>query len=346
MFLEMRRRAVDVDRFQHRSPCVYLGFERRGISKHLTYYALPAGCETIFFPGCALAATRPDTTFALSQFLQRQDPTMGVVLDCCTKPSHDLGRTPFFEYVFGEMRAYLKCKGIKRILTACPSCHKIFKLHAGDDFVLETVYERLLKDELPKAPGTRQDVTIHDPCPFRFEQPVRDAVRNLLKRRGITVSEMPHSGSTTFCCGEGASVSCSAPRFAEKWRQRRLQEAGGMRMVTYCAGCSEALGREADTTHLLDILFAGLRPPYGDHAPRFPWSCWNRLRLKHRIKKQIPAVHQRERDIIPYLHGKGSVSIHPSYKFAFLISKWVSVAFALTRYIRRRFRSKGSSMGA
>ena len=80
-----------------------LAFERRGTSKRYTYYAIPAGCDTVFFPGCNLPGSRPDKTFKLYEHLKKSIPTLGIVLDCCMKISHDLGRTgPFRGHVPGD----------------------------------------------------------------------------------------------------------------------------------------------------------------------------------------------------------------------------------------------------
>ena len=45
---------------------------------------------------------------------------IGIVLDCCTKPSHDLGDEEHFNAMFGEMKDYLLSQGIKTVLLACP----------------------------------------------------------------------------------------------------------------------------------------------------------------------------------------------------------------------------------
>ena len=107
MFMEIRRETVrqgNGDFSKHKS---ILNYERRGTSKRYTWYALPKGCDTIFFPGCALPGTRPDKTIKLYEYMKKQVPTLGIVLDCCTKPSHDMGREVYFDAMFGEMKGFL-----------------------------------------------------------------------------------------------------------------------------------------------------------------------------------------------------------------------------------------------
>ncbi|MGD8837749.1 MAG: (Fe-S)-binding protein [Desulfobacteraceae bacterium] len=326
MFLEMRCASDRRTRADDVSSCIYLGFEKRGISPHLTYYALPKECSTVLFPGCALSAGRPETVLDLFSELRKREPTLGMVLDCCTKPSHDLGRSDFFQSAFGEMHSYLLSNGVRRVLTACPSCYKVFKAYGGD-LAVETVYEVLATEKKPDWAGTRQTVTIHDPCPLRFNDPIQSAVRTLLSVKGFRIEEMPHHGAKTFCCGEGASVSCSAPELAKTWGRRRAKEAHGRQVITYCAGCDATLGKIVDTRHLLDILFPG-RHPTGNRGaiPGFPRTCWNRLWLKHHVSTGIRAAVSRERRTIP--QQKSEAPFNSANGLSCLISRWTAIVFS------------------
>lgn len=325
MFLEIRRESDLMGRIDAES-CIYLGFEKRGISPHLTYYALPKACRTVLFPGCALSATRPETVLNLFTALRGKEPNLGMVLDCCTKPSHDLGRTEFFQNAFGEMRRYLLSNGVRQVLTACPSCYKVFRAHGGD-LTVQTVYEVLSAQKKPEQAGPRQTVTIHDPCPLRFNPPVQSAVRALLSEHGFHIEEMSHHGARTFCCGEGASVSCTAPELAETWSRRRAEEARGRQIITYCAGCDATLGKIAETRHVLDILFPG-RHATGRRraAPGFPRTCWNRLWLKHNTINSIPAAVSRERQAIPQQNS--AAAFNSANWWSCLISRCTSILFS------------------
>ncbi|MCD6527238.1 MAG: hypothetical protein J7K75_09635 [Desulfuromonas sp.] len=90
-FLKLRQRelAAHSDRLGNYKGLRF--YERMGTSKPLSHYALPEGCDTVLFPGCALPGSRPQLTWQLYNHLQHSIPTLGLVLDCCTKPSHDLG---------------------------------------------------------------------------------------------------------------------------------------------------------------------------------------------------------------------------------------------------------------
>lgn len=127
LFLSLRRAVVAAGHFDASVYRTILGYEKRGRSKFFSWQGIPVGCDTVFFPGCNLPGTRMGTTLRLYVELCRTIPNLGVVLDCCSKPSHDLGRQAHFTSVFDELRQALLKKGVRRILVACPNCLKIFQ---------------------------------------------------------------------------------------------------------------------------------------------------------------------------------------------------------------------------
>lgn len=201
MFLSMRREMVDREAgnfYQHRAIRAY---EKRGSSSLFSWFYLPENCNTIFFPGCALPGSRPQAFTRLFQVLQKVNPGLGLVFDCCTKPSHDLGADAHFQKMFGQLCAILRKNSIEKVLVACPNCHRIFREY-GAGLEVQTVYEKLAESKRFARQVSRQ-VTVHDPCGVRFAEGVQDSVRELLRQLGMDVREMKHSRSSSFCCGEG-----------------------------------------------------------------------------------------------------------------------------------------------
>jgi ferredoxin len=88
MFLEMREEAVRRGGGDYPERGVILNYEKRGTSRHYTWCGLPEGCDTVFFPGCNLPGTRPGRVMQFHEWLQRIAPSLGIVPDCCMKPSH------------------------------------------------------------------------------------------------------------------------------------------------------------------------------------------------------------------------------------------------------------------
>jgi Fe-S oxidoreductase len=294
MILEMRRHASAQRCRSSSKHKAILNYEQRGTSSRYSYYALPESCDTVFFPGCALPGARPQTTLRLFEHLQGQILNLGIVLDCCTKPSHDLGRMIHFEKMFGEMKDYLTAHGVRRVLLACPSCYRTFSDY-GDPLQVATVYETMAANRLPLTGTTRGVVVVHDPCAIREETHIHEVVRKLSAAKGLTVEQMFHEGEKTICCGEGGAARLVAPQLARNWATLRNKEADRRRIITYCAGCVYSLGSMTPTSHLLDLLFAPEETMLGKIGiAKSPLTYINRILLKSSLKRKMTAEITRE----------------------------------------------------
>ncbi|WP_328746019.1 VTT domain-containing protein [Geomonas anaerohicana] len=272
-----------------------IAYERRGTSRAFTFYGLPESCSAIFFPGCALPGSRPGVVWKVYEELRRTLPELGIVLDCCLKPSHSLGRKEHFDTSFKEITDYLLEKGIKKVLVACPNCHRIFSEYGGH-FKVETVYE-----VLAGIPGAIPDsgspcVVIHDPCVSRGMKSMQDAVRQLVAHRGLHVEEMKHARQRTQCCGRGGGVNFVLPNALEDAAASRAAEAAGRAMVTYCAACAETYRGKTTTMHALDLwLSPELAKAGRSKVSRAPFTYLNRLALKRRFRNRGHFAVMRER---------------------------------------------------
>lgn len=303
-FMALRRAAVESGRVDLADYKTILGYEKIGTSALFSYYAFPPGCDTVFFPGCTLPGTRPETTWRLFRFLSSRLPSLGIVLDCCTKPSHDLGRQEHFAAMFGEMLACLKANGIRRVWLACPSCHQVFRDYAAG-ITVETVYEVLDRTRLPDAGREsllRKDaeLVVHDPCPMRNETAAQAAVRSLLAKMDVPVGNMPFERQRTTCCGEGGSVGFVDKALIAKWTSARKKMARGRPIVTYCAGCARFLGRVTPTLHIADLLFSRRSAVNGSlPTARAPFTYFHRLMFKRRLKATLGPAASRVRRYPP-----------------------------------------------
>ncbi len=295
MFLEMRRETVRRGNGDYPEYNTILNYEKRGTSQKYSFYSIPRDCDSVFFPGCTLSGTRPDKVQKLYEHMKRKIPSLGIVLDCCTKPSHDLGRDGYFKGMFQEMKEYLINNGVKNVVVACPNCYKVFKKY-GDGISVSSVYEFMVQNGLPDTEQVCGVVTIHDPCALRFDESVHTAVRDLVSAKGLTVEEMVHSGKKTLCCGEGGSVGFIAPDLAKKWGLQRKKEAEEKRIITYCAGCANFLDSLTPTSHVLDLLFQPSATMAGTvRVAKAPFTYINRLKLKKILKKTSQGRTTRER---------------------------------------------------
>lgn len=252
-FLAMRQQATAQGLVDLKPYKPWLTYERLGGSVLFRRDQIPANCRTVFFPGCSLPGTRPAATKELFRRLQHHDRSIGLVLDCCGKISHDLGLEKQFNTIFNRLQQRLKTYGITRVLTACPGCSKILKKH-GQDIEVHSVYELLAEQPTSVPEVTLGTVSVHDPCPARFDLAQHKAVRKLIKLTGYRIEELPSSGTVTRCCGQGGIVEGCVPGTVRKEATLIGGEAAERPLVSSCAGCCETLSSVTPTAHVADLL--------------------------------------------------------------------------------------------
>ncbi|MFA4920020.1 MAG: VTT domain-containing protein [Thermodesulfovibrionales bacterium] len=336
MFLEMRREAVRQGNGDYPEHAGILGYEKRGTSKRYTYYALPVGCDTVFFPGCTLPGTHPDKVIKLYEHMKKTIPSLGIVLDCCTKPSHDLGRDNYFNSMFKEMKDFLTVNGIQNILVACPNCYKVFRKYGGK-LSVKTVYEFIAENGLPDTGKAEGVIAIHDPCALRFEESVHSAIRNIATKKNLIIEEMPHARGKTLCCGEGGSVGFLSPDLAGNWGLLRKKETNGNRILTYCAGCANYLNSITPTSHIVDLIFEPEITLAGrEKVAKAPITYMNRLKLKKHFQKSVHAPVTRERTFSAGEDTGRKGFLKRSLFLLFIIAAILTVRFTgITNYLEQ-----------
>lgn len=255
LFLGMRQEAVARGLVDLKVYSPWLSYERLGGTPLFRRDYIPEECSTVFFPGCSLAGTRPRTVHGLFERLHQIEPSIGLVLDCCGKISHDLGLEQRFSKLLDRLTRRLRANGISRILTACPGCSKILKDYSGHEFEVVSVYEALAANQQhnlvqPAFPV----VTLHDPCPARFDAAQQQSVRKLIESQGYILEELAEHGHTTRCCGQGGMVEGCLPGTVKHESRLIATEAAGRPVISYCASCSETLAAITPTIHVAELL--------------------------------------------------------------------------------------------
>ncbi|QOX79056.1 (Fe-S)-binding protein [Trichlorobacter lovleyi] len=278
MLRAMRSEAADRGLVDLKAYAPWLNYEKMGASPFFRRDLIPPGCTIVFFPGCSLPGTRPDAVLELFKRLRLMEPAIGLVLDCCGKISHDLGLTDRFTALFGRLSQRLRHKGITRILTACPGCSKIMRNY-GEGLDVTSAYEVLAAGTLPTPPASPLNVvTIHDPCPARFDPAQQTAVRQLVQSCGYQIEELPSHGTTTRCCGQGGMVEGCVPGTIKQETRLIAAEAAGRPVISSCASCSDSLTTATAAGHVVDLLINKTDFPAKPVSSARRWL--NRLKLR------------------------------------------------------------------
>lgn len=283
MFLELRKEATAAGPKLLKRYRPLRFYEGIGGSKLMSGYYLPKGCDTAFFPGCSLPGIRPGQTRQMFHLLQRRFPQLGLVLDCCGKPSSDLGDSAVFQKKNRKQLHRLQGAGIQHLITACPSCLQLFRQY-GEGLQVSLAYPYLVKEKQAAGggPGRGNVYSVHDPCTVRFDAGAQQAIRDLIALSGNSVVEMDHAGDNSVCCGEGGGTPFFDNTYAAQWQKVRESELESRSLVTYCSGCTLSL-QALEPVHILDLVFPQ-GSPKKNQAPGKLRPYLNRLIFKLKMK--------------------------------------------------------------
>lgn len=216
------------------------------------------------------------------------------MLRCCGAPADWAGREDLYADSQSEFRAEYERLGKPTVILACSSCYQMFQRHYPDVEILSfwDVYDQygshnprsgLYRQQIPTNKYSNR-VAVHDPCSTRYEGHIQDSVRNILKRMGCEIQELPLSREKTECCSFGGVMWLANRPVAEKVVQRRISESL-LDYVTYCAMCRDFYARRGKRTlHVFDYIFGAtdtdlaLAPAVG-----FSQRHENRARLKEKM---------------------------------------------------------------
>jgi Fe-S oxidoreductase len=227
----------------------------------------PSPAETVFFPGCALSAYTPDLALAVFDSLHKRFPRLGWLDGCCDDVLDRLGLEPRYALAQQALAAKVAKRGVRCIVTACPSCHHRLA-QSFPELQVISIYQNQA-DERRKVNGLPGRVAVHDSCADRFRQELGPAVRGLLPE----TQKLKHEGKRSLCCGAGGGVNFTNPELADEITHRRWAEveaSGAELLVTYCIRCAVQLsqfGPDNQVVHILDLIYAR-EPDYGQIVAR------------------------------------------------------------------------------
>ena len=209
-----------------------------------------------FMPGCALSSYSPKLVESIINHLQRVSPGMGVLMQCCGKPTRvlaDLGRFDSFYSVLEKDIARL---GATTIVTACENCYMSLKTHSPHVKTI-SLYEWLDQMGIPECSFEEaKPVALHDPCPTRHEHALHESVRSLLKKMKLSYEEFKFNRDTTQCCGSGGMLELTNPKLAKEQMVSRANQTQCETIVSYCQECARSMSRGGKKgVHILDLLF-------------------------------------------------------------------------------------------
>ncbi len=249
-----------------------------------------AKSDYVFFPGCQLAGSSPEYVERVYGYLQDKLGDVGLMLRCCGAPAEWAGRTDLVQSALVDFKAQYQELGSPQLVLACSSCYQVFKTHLPDTKII-SLWTLFDEHGLPRSEIRNPQsaiVSVHDPCATRYESHIQDSARNILRRLGYQIEELPLSRERTECCSYGGLMWLANRELAQAVVERRIAESQAD-YVTYCAVCRDFFAaRGKRTLHLLDLIYS--QDPDGRAtrpSPGYSERHENRARLKRKLLKDV-----------------------------------------------------------
>ncbi|MCL2493758.1 MAG: (Fe-S)-binding protein, partial [Clostridiales bacterium] len=209
----------------------------------------------LFFPGCQLAASLPDTVTRTYEAIRKETPGAAMILGCCGVPADWAAETEVFADVTARLRADWEALGKPEVLFACATCQKTFAKTLPEARG-RLVYEWLETKETKSDRPLLSPAVVYDPCAAREDASGREAVRALARAAGFDPHEIDAHGEEAACCGFGGHIYPANPRLLGDILKERT-EASPLPYITYCANCRDLfLSQGKDSRHILELLFS------------------------------------------------------------------------------------------
>ena len=234
------------------------------------------------FPGCQMGASLPDTVKTVYQDLtKRLEGGVGLILGCCGAIADWAGNQPQLQKELDKIRDAWNSLGQPQMITMCPSCYMTFQ---QAEIPVVSITEILMQIGIPvPMPEQKTVLAVHDSCTTRFNRKLQDEVRELAKRAGYEIEELPYSREKTHCCGYGGLTSYVNREVSEETVKQCISQSEND-YLTYCVNCRDQFMKQGKTSrHILELLYGIQEQPVADLSQR----RMNRQRIKYELRKDI-----------------------------------------------------------
>jgi Fe-S oxidoreductase len=227
-------------------------------------FAPKSPIEYLFFPGCQLGATMPETLLKTYDDLKKRLGDCGILLSCCGVMARWAGQTELFDETLNQIRNAVESLNNPILITACPTCHETL----GEFFNAIGVWD------LDYKISGSETYYIHDACGARNTD-----IHKKIRALGANVLEPKYNKNTSPCCGYGglqAFANKDAAAATTEFALSQLKEP----ILTYCANCSDRFERAGKTSrHILELIFG--------KEPKKPRTLGERRANRKRVRREL-----------------------------------------------------------
>lgn len=214
---------------------------------------LEPSADIAYFVGCTSSYREQGVALATAEILSSMDIKFKILKEeqCCGSPVFMTGQSEKAKAIAEtNVNKFLEA-GIKKIITSCAGCYRMWKevypnkfklnhgieiIHLPDFLMKETNISKLKLNN-----ALKMKITYHDPCHLGRHMGMYEIPRDLLKEiPGIELVEMERNRENAWCCGSGGGVRSAFKDLSELAATERIQEAletGAEAIVSSCPFC-------------------------------------------------------------------------------------------------------------
>ncbi len=235
--------------------------------------------------GCAQPALKPSINAAARRILARCGVEVAAAPGegCCGALVHHMGREAHaLDFARANVDAWTRLiddGGLDAILITASGCGTTVKDYgymlredaayaekaARVSALAKDVTEYLATLDWAPAAAPQMTVAYHSACSMQHGQKITDLPKNLLRKAGFTVKDIPESH---ICCGSAGTYNIMQPLLAARLRQRKQANIARLKVQAVAAGnigCIAQLAQDGPapvvhTVELLDWACGGPKP--------------------------------------------------------------------------------------
>lgn len=252
----------------------------------------------LFFPGCQMGASAPELVLRVYEDLKELlEGGVGLYLGCCGIALDWAGERAAFEENLKKLKANWETMGQPEVITACPTCHKIWTREL-EGVQVTGIWELLDKIQkkrpiLPETLSESGKVVVKDACGAREMEDVQKKVRRLVEDMGLKLVSEPYEKNTGGCCGFGGLTPVSNRKLADQMAKQQVIDKEQI-YVTYCMNCRDRYTKAgAKSMHLLELYYEPEKAAVHE-APTWSKRQDNRRWLKRQALRQLWGEDNKE----------------------------------------------------
>lgn len=210
--------------------------------------------NTLLYPGCVAKHKARHLKENYEKLLKEMGVSFITIdeLPCCGMPMHYGGYKEDFLGHQEKFLELLKQKNVKKIITLCPACARIFsqEYNLKAEHVSQVLYDNLRKI---KNKSNGEKISYHDPCELGRKMGVVEEPRAVLRKAGYEIEEFDENKEDAMCCGAGGLLKANSPRAASRIAELRLKQAKTKKIITSCPMCYLHLKENSEDIAVLEM---------------------------------------------------------------------------------------------